>query len=91
MPNRDTTGPMGTGMRTGRQMGPCGQNDVDVKNTSYPRMGRGMRSGCGRGMNRGFCRRVEYNGMNDQDFLKQEKLILEQRLSFINSQLTQEQ
>ena len=91
MPNRDTTGPMGTGMRTGRQMGPCGQNDVESKNVAYPRMGRGMGRGCGRGMNRGFCRRVEYNGMNDQDFLKQEKVILEQRLSFINSQLTSDQ
>lgn len=86
MPNRDTTGPMGTGMRTGRQMGPCGQND----SVSNLKRGRGMGRGCGRGLNKGFCRRTEYSHMNDQEFLKQEKLILEQRLSFINSQLTQE-
>lgn len=86
MPNRDTTGPMGTGMRTGRQMGLCGQNE----SVSSLRTGRGMGRGCGRGFNKGFRKRTEYNNMNDQEFLKHEKLILEQRLSLINSQLTQE-
>jgi hypothetical protein len=85
MPNRDTTGPMGTGMRNGRRMGPC--EKAAGENTGMA-MGR---CGQARGSRRGLCRRVEFNQMNDIEFLKSEKIILEERLSFINTQLNQNQ
>lgn len=89
MPNRDTTGPMGTGMRTGRRMGTC--EKASGENTEMA-MGRcGQARGSRRGLRQGFCRRVEFNQMNDVEFLKSEKVILEERLSFINAQLNQNQ
>lgn len=52
MPNRDRTGPMGEGARTGRGLGPCGGN-TEVG----PRPGFGIGRGGGR-FGRGFGRGV---------------------------------
>jgi hypothetical protein len=48
MPNQDSTGPNGQGLRTGRGMGNCnGQGGMGR------RVGRGMGRGGGRGLGRG--------------------------------------
>jgi len=52
MPNRDGTGPLGKGPRTGRGLGPCGP--ARDEETVPPRLGRGRRArGTGQGVGRG--------------------------------------
>ena len=50
MPNRDQTGPIGTGPLTGKGFGPCGGGRS---------LGRGF--GCGRGFGRGLGRYFGWN------------------------------
>ncbi len=54
MPNRDGTGPLGKGPRTGRGLGPCGQQEGETPITPPGRgLGRGAGLGAGRGAGRG--------------------------------------
>jgi len=90
MPMKNGTGPQGMGPMTGRGMGPCNPNGVNV---SYG-LGRGM--GAGRGMG---CRRMGFGygiGMNmpvatpemQIGFLQQQKTLLENQLKTIDERLS---
>ena len=74
MPRFDRTGPMGSGPRTGRGMGPCGE-------------GYGMRAGYG--MGRGFGYRNFYTKKEELEMLKQEAENLENELKAIKEQLAE--
>ncbi len=95
MPGRDQTGPMGEGARTGRQMGICG--DSDVQGYAGAPMGRFVRGG--RGRRRGFFggdrpRRGQYYEARrltpdeELDELKKESGFLKQRLDAVNDWIT---
>jgi len=71
MPNRDGTGPMGNGPRTGRGMGPCGG---------------GMRHGMGWGYGRGFGARRFISPKNELEALEEEQQMLENELQMIKEE-----
>ncbi len=52
MPAGDKTGPMGTGPRTGRQLGYCSGNDAPGFESGFG-LGRGRRKFSGQGRGRG--------------------------------------
>ena len=53
MPNRDKTGPLGEGPRTGRKAGNCNENTSTPKNAPRYEQGRGRGLGRGQGLGRG--------------------------------------
>jgi len=58
MPNRNATGPLGEGPKTGRGLGPCGSGQANGRNedSDHPRkglFGRGRRQGRGLGLGLG--------------------------------------
>ncbi len=63
MPNRDGTGPLGKGPKTGRQMGPC--KDADPNNATFN--GRGMGRGFGRRKGRGYGRGYRWAQQDNQE------------------------
>ncbi|MDO6353710.1 DUF5320 domain-containing protein [Caloramator sp. CAR-1] len=79
MPRRDGTGPIGRGARSGRGMGYCNGNRQ--KNNF-----RGC--GLGLGLGRHFGKRFLAGAYNDNEFLKMQKAILEERLNWINKMLS---
>ncbi len=85
MPNRDTTGPMGTNMKMGRHMGSCNVDSATNEMRGMRRCGQGR--GNNQGMAQGFCKRENFQNMSETEILKHKKTILEERLSFINAQL----
>lgn len=79
MPRRDGTGPIGMGRVTGRGMGLC---------NAAKALGAigGLGLGCRRGLrSNGFNNTI--NSENQNDLLKEQKAILENRLNLINNQL----
>ncbi len=80
MPGRNGTGPMGQGCYTGRGLGRANNGG----NTAYFGRGAGFQRGFGRGMGYGYN---NYSNTQSDDFLKEEKKALEDRINFINSQL----
>jgi len=94
MPNRDGTGPWGTG-RPGRGLGHCGRMEQD--NTQYGRFfGRGFRFSGGLRM-RGRRRWMDAPETKNQDIypytrqeLEEQKKDLETQLAWLNNQLNSE-
>lgn len=83
MPRRDGTGPMGMGSRTGRGIGLCNVTKVmGAIGGAGLRLGLGFRGGFGRNASSNVI-----NAQNQKDLLMEEKAILENRLSSVNSQL----
>ncbi|MBV1816460.1 hypothetical protein FYJ27_02735 [Anaerosalibacter bizertensis] len=72
MAGRNGTGPLGMGPRTGRGLGRCGTEKFDDR--------RPRRLGYGLGCNR------RLDG-SEKSFLEDEKVILEERLEYINKAL----
>lgn len=56
MPNRDKTGPLGKGPKTGRGMGPC-EDSAKPENKNSQVFGFGRFRGFGRGFRRGSGQR----------------------------------
>jgi len=74
MPQGDKTGLRGKGAKTGRQLGNC-------KGTKpVAGAGRGMGFGRGAFCPRGFGNRRFFAGVNEKEFLEQEKAEIEKRL-----------
>ncbi len=89
MPGRDGTGPLGRGARTGRGLGPCGVGRGRGLGIGAGIIGLGL--GLGYGCRRGF-RRFMSNGIADptlsqEESLRQQKQILENRLADIDREL----
>lgn len=82
MPGGDRTGPMGQGPRTGRGRNNCAPNAT----SSRPYYGRRLGGGFGRGLGRGLGYR--YSDGESVEQLTQEKKVLEERISYIDSKLT---
>ncbi len=86
MARRDGTGPMGLGSNTGRGMGSCNVTTNLGENRGFG-MGRGMGSGVGLSCRGGVGRNNTMAPLNQSDLLAQEKVILENRLNLVNTQL----
>ena len=78
MPNKDRTGPSGSGPMTGRGRGPCSHG------AGY-RCGAGYRRGAGYGPNMGFGRQDPISKEEERKALEEEKKIIEQRLQELNN------
>lgn len=76
MAGRNGTGPLGMGPKTGRGLGRCGTEKFDDR--------RPRRLGYGRGYGLGCNRRLDGS---EKSFLEDEKVILEERLEYINKAL----
>ena len=62
MPGQDRTGPLGQGARTGRGLGPCGNNAfVGGRNRGFFGRGFGRGGGFGRGFGRGIANFFGFN------------------------------
>jgi len=70
MPNRDGTGPLGQGTKTGRGLGSCNNNSTENTNqTFFGRFFNWCRGGNGRGRNRsgkGQGQRNRFGNANQQ-------------------------
>jgi hypothetical protein len=85
MPGRNGTGPMGTGVMTGRGRGFCSGAGNLAKGA-----GPGLGMACGRGFGRGFRRFPADEVMTEnhcKEFLQLQKDMLETRLADIDRQL----
>ena len=83
MPNRNGTGPMGQGSKTGRGLGQCNVESANINRAGFGR-GQGRLRACQNG--RGFAR--SYNLDKPRNLsLNEEKQLLEKRLDMINQQL----
>lgn len=102
MARRDGTGPMGEGPLTGRGMGPCTDGlsrrpyGRDTRGGRFAGSRRGPGVGFGRGIRRrdfscrrGFAGYVNepVNTMSEEEWLSEEKSMLEDRLNLINKEL----
>jgi len=79
MPRGDGTGPNALGAKTGRGRNNCGQINI---------AGNGYGRGFGRGLYRGTGYYATNRNVDEQEFLKQEKKALEERINFIDTKLT---
>ena len=89
MPRRDGSGPMGSGMMTGRGLGFCGGQRGD-RYTYGQGIGSGLGFACRRGFSDGFVRGVAINQnieKSDKDLLEEQKELLQSRLDAIDKQL----
>jgi len=88
MPNKNGTGPLGQGPKTGRQMGNC-EGAEPVAGRGF---GRGFGRGAGRGFGRGFgrfCPRWGFAGLSESPLKltkEQEKKVLEAELAEIEAE-----
>jgi len=89
MPGGDSTGPMGTGPRTGRGAGLCAETGM----RGYARRGLGRGMG-GRGFGRGWGRGARFNASRQNPLISQpdpndERQMLEQEAAYLKNQVEQ--
>jgi len=82
MPNRDGTGPMGSGPKTGRGLGICSA-------ARALKFGAGAALGLGLGYRYGFGSRFFRNRSTQQPVSKAEKEVLEEQKTIIQSRLAE--
>lgn len=87
MPGRNGTGPMGTGMMTGRGFGFCARAEGFAKDAG---LGLGLGMACRRGFGRGlqrFFNDEEMTANNRKELLQSQKNVLKSQLAVIDKQL----
>lgn len=87
MPRYDGKGPMGHGAKTGRGLGVCNGEEVNNSDELKQNLGLGLGLGLGHRGGRkggGFRRNVS---VSSQEFLKEQKEILQRKLDLINEKL----
>lgn len=88
MPNRNGTGPMGLGPMTGRGLGLCTEA---IAKKSVRRLERGLasvgRCGYGRGFGRGYAANRGFSKTEEEEMLRRERNVLQERLENIDKQL----
>lgn len=93
MAGRDGTGPMGSGAKTGRGLGPCGGGERGTRYGAGPGMGAGRSPRRGRGcpgFGAGFGRGVyldQESSKTDKEFLTEQKEFFEERINNIKAKL----